>query len=166
MVSVGCLDERGRWVLNFPINFLLRCPGAGPSWCSVGSAWGCAIALMCFIHSVITFSFPLLFVECSWDQRTQKVRPLWPLYQCQGVYFVVRVSLHHFSKLHTLSGPLWLPLSPARAPLITLTVSASAPPPRLVWGWENAAAVGLGLGFKIHANSGKVGCFSWNVWKT
>lgn len=67
--------------------------------------------LLYLAHFIITFSFPLLFVECSWDQRTQKVRPLWPLYQCQGVYLLPR--FHYIiipSNIFVLSDALssWL----------------------------------------------------------
>lgn len=151
-----------------PINFLSRHP-EGRSKLFSFLCWapsGLGIALIYFIHFIITFSFPLLFIECSWDQRIQKVRPLWPLYQCQGVYVAARISLHHFSKLHSLFGPLWLPLLSAQAPLHHPDYCLLQPICFwLVWEWEIAASVGLGFIFKTHANSGKVGCFSWNVWK-
>lgn len=77
--------------------------------CSVISTpWESPIALLLYLtHFIITFFvffFLFLFVECSWDQRTQKVRPFWPIYQCQGVYFAVSISLHHYSKLQSCAS--------------------------------------------------------------
>ena len=109
-------DVCGALKAAFPINFLSKHPEGTSKLFLCWAPSGLGIALMYFIHFIITFSFPLLFIECSWDQRIQKVRPLWPLYQCQGVYFAARISLHHFSKLHPLFGPLWLPLLSTQAP--------------------------------------------------
>lgn len=76
----------------------MLCPGIPPlgvTHCFV------AVSHPFHYHIFFSFFFLFLFVECSWDQRTQKVRPLWPIYQCQGVYFAVSISLHHHSKLHS-----------------------------------------------------------------
>lgn len=109
-----------------PVNFLLRHPeGMSIRFVVLGPlrAVHCFDIFHPFYRHIF---FPLLFVECSWDQRTQKVRPLWPLYQCQGVYFTARVSLHHFSKLHFLFSPLCFHSCPLRLLSSPWLLSASA----------------------------------------
>lgn len=163
VVLIGCLDKGGRWVPSpggrHPVN--LRLPEGRSRWVLVLRPLA---AVRCFdifhpFHRHIFFSSPF----CRMLLRSKNSKSTAPL----TLISMPRCVLHcqgfsaSFLQLHL---PLW------SSPASTLVPSGSSRHPDcsplqpiclwLGWEWERVASVGFVFIFKIHADSGKVGCFS------
>lgn len=154
------------WRLSSPLTSFWGTQRADPSCLVLGplGAVHCFDIFHPFYHHIF-FSSPFYRVLLR-SKNSKSTAPLTLISMPRCVLFAARISLHHFSKLHFLFSPLWLPLSSTQTLLHQPDVCLLQPICFwLAWEWENEASVGFVFVFKTHTNSGKLGFFSWNGWK-